>query len=138
MEVFHMRVRVLDVGNCDPDHAAIRRMLQEHFEVDVDRVMFVREALERLGSTPYALVLVNREIFDDGSPGIELVKAMQADPAIARTPVMLVSNFADAQAAAVAAGARPGFGKAALRSPETLRRLGEILPLRADASASTH
>jgi len=42
-------------------------------------------------------------------------------------PVMLVSNFADAQAQAVESGALPGFGKAALNAPETLARLKEQL-----------
>ena len=131
-------VRVLDVGNCDPDHGSILRLLTENFAVEVDRVMFVPEALSALKSRPYALVLVNRQIFADGSPGLPLVTAMQQDPTLRATPVMVVSNFADAQAAAVAAGARPGFGKAALQPAETRSRLAEFLPARADAPASPH
>jgi hypothetical protein len=42
-------------------------------------------------------------------------------------PVMLVSNYEDAQREAVAAGAQPGFGKAALGQPQTLARLKEVL-----------
>jgi hypothetical protein len=40
---------------------------------------------------------------------------------------MLVSNYADAQRDAVGRGALPGFGKSALRQPETLSRLAEVL-----------
>ena len=42
------RARVLDVGNCDPDHAMIRSMLERHFEVEIDRVMFVAEAVDAM------------------------------------------------------------------------------------------
>ena len=44
-----------------------------------------------------------------------------------RVPVMLVSNYEDAQREAVAKGALPGFGKAALGQPHTLARLRAVL-----------
>jgi DNA-binding response OmpR family regulator len=124
------QARLLDVGNCDPDHAAIRAMLIKHFDVSIDRVMFVDEALAALNRATYDLVLVNRLIFDDGSEGMALVRAMRGDPA-QKTPVMLVSNFDDAQHAAVDAGALRGFGKANLGAAATLARLAEILPAKA-------
>jgi hypothetical protein len=40
---------------------------------------------------------------------------------------MLISNYEEHQAAAVAAGAQPGFGKLSLNSPQTLERLGKFL-----------
>lgn len=119
--------RVLDVGNCDPDHGAMRRMLTANFDVEIDRVMFVAEAREALRRSSYALVLVNRRIFADDSDGMELVHAMRVDPEN-KTPVMLVSNFPEAQDRAVAAGATPGFGKAALEAPRTIELLGKWLP----------
>lgn len=121
------RARVLDVGNCDPDHGAIRAMLVNHFDVDVDRVMFVDEALAQLARERYDLVLVNRRIFADDSDGMALIRSMRGDPAN-RTPVMLVSNFDDAQTAAVGLGAVRGFGKAGLGRTETIERLATILP----------
>jgi CheY-like chemotaxis protein len=124
------KARVLDVGNCDPDHGSIRAMLTAHFDVEIDRTMFVDEALDALGRTRYDLVLVNRLIFEDGSDGLGLVRAMRADAA-QKTPVMMISNFADAQERAVSAGAVRGFGKASLATPETLQRIGEYLPARA-------
>lgn len=121
------KTRVLDVGNCDPDHGAMRAMLLAHFEVEVDRVMFVSEALAALSRCDYGLVLVNRLIFADGSDGMELIRKMRAD-AICKSPIMMVSNFADAQDSAVAAGALPGFGKAAIGAAETIERLANVLP----------
>ncbi|NOT00029.1 MAG: response regulator [Phycisphaerales bacterium] len=118
--------RVLDVGNCDPDHAAIRRLL-DRFDTHVDRVMFVDEAMAALRESTYDLVLVNRLVFADSSDGLELVTRMQADPQIRDTPVMMISNFADAQQRAVAAGARPGFGKSALDDPRTMALLSSYL-----------
>lgn len=121
------KTRVLDVGNCDPDHGAIRSLLLNHFDVDVDRVMYVSEGLAAMSHAAYALVLVNRLIFADGSEGQELIRRMQAD-ATCKTPVMMISNFADAQQRAVAAGAQPGFGKAALHEASTLELLAKHLP----------
>lgn len=126
--------RLLDVGNCDPDHGVIRGLLQSHFDVTIDRVMFVSEALAALSRQKYDLVLVNRLIFADDSPGSALIEQMKANPALAATPIMLISNFADAQAAAVAAGAVPGFGKAKAAAPATVDLLAKYLPRRGAAT----
>jgi hypothetical protein len=45
---------------------------------------------------------------------------------------MLVSDFPAAQQQAVALGAVPGFGKAALGAPDTARRLAAVLGGTAD------
>ncbi|MFO0974035.1 MAG: hypothetical protein U1A27_11445 [Phycisphaerae bacterium] len=111
---------VLDVGNCDPDHSALRQLLTTHFDVAVDRVMFVADALDRMRSRRYALVLVNRLIFADGSAGMELIRAAQADAALRDQPIMLISNYADARAEAVAAGGVAGFGKADMGDRRTV------------------
>ena len=122
--------RLLDVGNCDPDHSMIRRMLTEYFDVTIDRVMFVDDAIQKMQATKYDLVLFNRLIFDDGSEGIELLHRAKADPAIADQPVMMISNFPEAQAASKAAGGVPGFGKATATAPPTIALLGAYLPKR--------
>lgn len=123
--------RVLDVGNCDPDHSSIRNLLHRHFDVDVHRVMFVHEAVDRLQRETFELVLVNRLIFADSSDGTELIRTIRRDPQLAQTRIMLVSNFKDAQARAVAEGALPGFGKAELNEAATHERLARHLPRRA-------
>jgi len=116
----------LDVGNCDPDHRGIRDLLERHFDVTVDRARLVDEAMTQLGRQRYDLVLVNRIIFDDDSDGSELIRRMQHD-GHKTTPVMLISNYADAQERAVADGAVRGFGKAALHDPATVQLLARHL-----------
>ncbi|TWT43676.1 hypothetical protein RAS1_00750 [Phycisphaerae bacterium RAS1] len=93
--------------------------------------MHVHEALAALSRRAYALVLVNRLIYDDQSDGMELIARMKSSQAAAATPVMLISNFPDAQARAVSAGAVPGFGKSALASPRTRAMLAAYLPAKA-------
>lgn len=129
-----MTARLLDVGNCDPDHATISRMLNENFEVAIDRVMFVDEAIERMHSTRYDLVLFNRLIFADGSEGIELLRRTRSDPELSSVPLMMISNFAQAQAASVAAGGVPGFGKNAIFEPGTIALLRQYLPDRKETA----
>ncbi len=128
------RCRVLDVGNCDPDHGMIRRMLERHFEVEIDRVMFVDEAIEAMRRTNYTLVLVNRLIFADSSPGIELLHRAKVDRSLAGIPIMLVSNFPEAHLASIAAGGIQGFGKASATSRQTVDRLADVLPRRNEAN----
>lgn len=120
--------RLLDVGNCDFDHGLLRALLEANFDVRIDRVMFVSEAVETLVRTRFDLVLVNRRIFADDSDGGALIRLMKADPELSGIPVMLVSNFPEAQERAVADGARRGFGKAALDDPRTIDLLSQYLP----------
>lgn len=128
---------VLDVGNCDPDHAAIRGLLSAGFNATIDRVMFVPEALRALNAKKYDLVLVNRLIFADRSDGLALVTAMKSHPQHAAIPVMMISNFPDAQQRAIAAGAVPGFGKAALWATETIGTLAKYLTLKTGPATQT-
>ena len=44
---------------------------------------------------PVDLVLVNRKLDADYSDGMEILKAIKADSALAPVPVMLVSNYAN-------------------------------------------
>ncbi len=120
--------QLLDVGNCDPDHAAISRMLNEHFHVTIDRVMYVDQAMDRMRRRRYDLVLFNRLIFEDGSEGIELLKRAGQDASLRDVPIMMVSNFPEAQEAARRLGGRPGFGKAAIDQPGTIEMLSAYLP----------
>jgi two-component system chemotaxis response regulator CheY len=119
--------RVLSVGQCGADHGGIRWALQAEFGVEVVPARSGAEALEKLRHGEYALVLVNRVLDWDGSPGVDVVRAVKEDEALRRVPVMLVSNYPDAQDEATAAGAEPGFGKAALGRPEMLERVRPFL-----------
>lgn len=109
-------------------------MVETEFDVEVERVMFVHEAQAALARQRFHLVLVNRLVFADQSEGLTLVHWMKRHGNASDTPVMLVSNFAEAQRAAVESGAEHGFGKAAIGHAETLARLGRHLPRRAPAA----
>jgi CheY-like chemotaxis protein len=115
--------RVLNVGQCAADNWSIARTLTTHFEADVVPAATAREALDRLRQEKFDLVLVNRLFDADGGSGIEFVKQAKGDDKLRETPVMLVSNHADAQREAIEAGAVQGFGKAALDEPEMLETL---------------
>ncbi len=119
-----MQKRVLDVGQCPPDHSAIRGLLTGLGAV-VEPVALIDQALERLRAEPFDLVLVNRKIDADYSDGLALIERMRA--ARIEVPVMLISNFPEAQDEAVALGARRGFGKNELGRPDTKSRLLEAL-----------
>lgn len=122
-----MSKRVLDVGNCAADHAAIRRFVERHFPATVDAADTADEAAAALDRQAYDLVLVNRVLDLDGSDGLELIRRLRKCPQHADLPLMLVSNYASYQRQAVAVGARAGFGKSQLGSPATLERLAEAL-----------
>src|SRR5581483_3006970 len=92
------RYRVLSVGQCGYDHGQISRQLGRSLGADVQPAANAAEALEALRKRgPFDLVLVNRVGDRDGEPGVELIRALKADPALAAVPVMLVSNYEDAQ-----------------------------------------
>jgi len=72
-------------------------------------------------------VLVNRKLDCDYSDGVDVIRQIKADPELAEIPVMLITNYAEHQEAAVAIGALRGFGKLEYGKPETLERLQPIL-----------
>jgi CheY-like chemotaxis protein len=122
-----MTKRVLDVGQCQPDHGAIRRLVQGEFGAEVVQADRLDDALAQLRTGRFDLVLINRKLDVDYSDGIDILRAIKADAELASTPVMLDTNYAEHQQAAVAAGAEPGFGKAELGLPETREKLGRFL-----------
>jgi CheY-like chemotaxis protein len=122
-----MSKRVLDVGNCVPDHAAIRRLIEANFDASVAQANDLAGAVAELQRQSADLVLVNRKLDLDYSDGMAIVRHLKSDPTWAKLPVMLITNYPEHQANAVAAGAEPGFGKQELRSTETLEKLKRFL-----------
>jgi DNA-binding NarL/FixJ family response regulator len=122
-----MPKRVLDVGQCGPDHSSISRLLRTHFDVEIVPAALPADALDQLRDGKFDLVLINRKLDADYSDGTVILRAIKADESLSGVPVMLVSNYADAQQAAVTHGAEYGFGKAELDAPETLERLARFL-----------
>ena len=119
--------RVLDVGNCGPDHGAIVDLLNQHFDVEVVQAHAPEEALERLRGGSFDLVTVNRLMDCDGRSGLDLIEAIKCDDALGATPVMLISNYDSYQQEAKDLGAESGFGKAHLHAPETHELLRRYL-----------
>jgi CheY-like chemotaxis protein len=122
-----MKKRVLDVGNCVPDHAAITRFLTSRFGCEVLQADAGDDAMAKLADGDVDLVVVNRKLDCDYSDGIEVIRRIKADPQTAGVPVMLITNYPEHQDAAVALGALRGFGKLEFEKPETVARLNAVL-----------
>ena len=122
-----MPKRVLDVGNCVPDHAAIRAMLQRTFGAEVLQTHGPDDTLALLRNQSVDLVLVNRKLDQDYSDGLDIIKTIKADEQLSRLPCMIISNYPEQQEIAVAAGAEYGFGKKELYAEATQARLNAFL-----------
>ena len=122
-----MAKRVLDVGQCDFDHGAIRGLLSQEFGADVIRAHDWEDVLKTLQQATCDLVLVNRMLDQGGASGLEIIRKLKADDVLKHLPVMLVTNYPEYQQQAQALGAVPGFGKAELRQPATIELLKEYL-----------
>jgi CheY-like chemotaxis protein len=122
-----MTKRVLDIGNCGPDHGAIRAMFERSFGADVAQADGAHDALAMLRREPFDLVIVNRKLDQDDSDGLDVIAQIKADARLQQIPCMLVSNYPDQQQAAVAAGCEYGFGKRQLYDAATHERLAKIL-----------
>ena len=115
--------RVLSIGQCAADHAAISRVFQQFFAVEIVAADSWQQSQSILGEQECHLILVNRVLDGDGSSGVEIIKQLKSSP----DPVMLVSNYDDAQLQAVQLGAVRGFGKAALGQAAMLAPVRSIL-----------
>jgi len=122
-----MAEKVLSLGQCGADNYAITQLVESNFDAEVIPVDTFAEAWAKLRSEPVDLILVNRILDADGASGLAFLGHLKKDPALASLPAMLVSNLPTAQQKAIALGALPGFGKAALRDPETMARLRGLL-----------
>jgi CheY-like chemotaxis protein len=122
-----MPKRVLDVGQCGPDHASICSFLTQHFECEIVQAHGPEDTLAHLRGGEFDLVLINRKLDQDYSDGIEIIRRLKADPMLADVAVMLVTNYPEHQAAAVAEGALAGFGKLEFELPETREKVAVVL-----------
>jgi CheY-like chemotaxis protein len=122
-----MTKRVLNVGQCGPDHATIRGYLTNMFDCDVVQTHGLSDTLNELKTGPVHLVLINRKLDADYSDGIEILRAIKADDATKDVPVMLVTNYPEHQDSAEQAGALRGFGKLEFDRADTKERLAAVL-----------
>jgi CheY-like chemotaxis protein len=119
--------RVLSVGNCMADQWSLSRTLRDSFGAEVVAADTPAQALDKMRREHFALVLVNRVFDRDGSSGLDLIRQVKGDKELSGVPIMLISNYTDAQARAVQAGAEPGFGKSSLGEPQMLDRVRAYL-----------
>lgn len=120
---------VLDIGQCVPDHQAIRRLIESNASAQVMQAAGLEDASRLAQEYPFDLFLINRILDADGGSGMDVLSALKSNPSTQHIPVMLVSNYHDAQIAAIEKGALPGFGKSALEAPATLAAIQAALGL---------
>lgn len=118
---------VLDVGNCGPDHVAIKRLIEPRFGAQVLQSHGADDTLALLAKHQFDLVLVNRKLDQDYSDGLEIIKQIKSRPEFTSLPVMMITNYPEHQELAVAAGATYGFGKLQFNATETLDKLKAVL-----------
>ncbi len=118
------------VGHCSADSSSLSRAIGQAYPhariASVSDQTSLAKKLDANGQSEGAarsVLLVNRVLDGDfaAEGGVELIRELAQSPA---APVMLlISNFDDAQDAAVAAGAVRGFGKSQLNQPATRQAL---------------
>jgi hypothetical protein len=105
-------LRVALVGHCGPDSWMLKGAADRAFPgATIAMINEARGAIEQARSAD--LLLINRVLDGDfeNDSGIELI-GLLAGVEGRTASLMLISNFADAQQQAIAAGALAGFGKA--------------------------
>ncbi len=122
-----MPKQVLDVGNCGYDHSSLKSLIEGNFDAQVLQSHGPSDTLKMLRQQSFALVVINRKLDRDHSDGIDILKDLKSDEQLKDVPVMMLSNFEDAQVAAQKAGAVPGFGKRDLGKETTLKKLEPFL-----------
>ncbi|MDQ3440902.1 MAG: hypothetical protein M3478_11190 [Planctomycetota bacterium] len=118
-----MAKKIALVGHCGPDSSFLRMAVSS-----ADRSAQIMAAddsseLSKVLEQGVDLLLLNREMpygFED-SEGVGLIRKLRTrHPGV---KMMLVSNYPEAQAAAIAAGAVPGFGKREIGT----KRVAEVI-----------
>lgn len=118
-----MPKKIALVGHCGPDSSFLRIAVSKAERDSVVMMVDDDSDLKRALDDGVDLLLLNRQLdygFDERE-GVALIRKLRAKYPGVRT--MLVSNYAEAQAAAVAEGALPGFGKREIGTP----RVSELL-----------
>jgi two-component system, chemotaxis family, chemotaxis protein CheY len=132
-----MSKKIALVGHCGPDSSYLRMTVMKAAGTGAQILMAdddseLKDALQQ----GVDLILFNRELgygFQD-KMGVDAIKRLRTTHPNLKT--MLVSNYADAQAAAVANGAFPGFGKREIGSARVIEVLKAALTTDAPAQAS--
>ena len=123
-----MSKKIALVGHCGPDSSYLRMTINKALNNDASIIMADDDAelSEALGNRP-DLVLFNRELgygFSE-TEGVRVIEQLRkSNPSL---KMMLVTNYPEVQAAAIAAGALPGFGKRELGTARVLEVLRDAM-----------
>lgn len=119
--------KVVLVGHCGPDSSYLRMAVSSAARDIRVSAADTSAELQRVLKDQPDLLLLNRVLewgFDE-SEGVDLIRRLRAEHP--NLKMMLVSNYADAQQAAVEAGALPGFGKRELGTAKVTQMLRSAL-----------
>lgn len=120
-------MRIALVGHCGPDSWMLKGVAQRAFPGG-EVVMMNDDASARAEAARADLLLINRTLDGDFSTGSGLDLIGELMPMKGRrAAVMLVSNFAEAQAKARALGASRGFGKSKAGGPDAAAAMHEAI-----------
>jgi len=122
-----MSKKVVLVGHCGPDSSYLRITVGKAAPGVQVLAADDDASLGRVLGDGVDLLLLNRQLdygFDE-SDGVSLLKRLRR--IYPELKAMLVSNYPDAQAAALAEGALPGFGKRELGSPRVAELIREAI-----------
>jgi two-component system, chemotaxis family, chemotaxis protein CheY len=119
--------KVVLVGHCGPDSSFLRMAVSSAARGITVHAADDQDELDTYLDKGVDLLLLNRELgwgFDQ-TEGVEVIRALRVkNPNL---KMMLISNYPEAQAAAVAAGAMPGFGKREIGSSRVTQLLRDAL-----------
>jgi hypothetical protein len=122
-----MPKKIALVGHCGPDSSFLRIAVSKAERDAVVLAVDDDSDLKRVLNDGVDLLLLNRQLdygFDERE-GVALIRKIRANYPSVKT--MLVSNYPEAQAAAVAEGALPGFGKREIGTPKVNELLRSAL-----------
>ena len=122
-----MSKKIVLVGHCGPDNSYLRMAVMSALRGATVLAADDAKELDTLIAEGVDLLLFNRELgwgFDENE-GVDVIRALRARHPNLR--MMLVSNYTEAQTAAVAAGALPGFGKREIGGARVTQLLREAL-----------
>ena len=119
--------KLLIVGQCDFDYQRISFVLSKIYDIEFHRADSFDDAIQKSLDQQFDLIMINRLMDLDRSEGMAILHELKSNPQTENTPAMIISAYQDAQEAAVAAGASPGFGKARLDTPQTFELLSNFL-----------
>jgi len=121
--------KVVLVGHCGPDSSYLRIAVSGAAKQSQVQVLMAddQSELNKLLADGVDLLLLNRQLDwgFEAETGVELMQSLRAK--FPNVKMMLVSNYPEAQAEAVAAGALPGFGKREIGTPRVKELIREAL-----------